>query len=95
MSDSVLHRYRERILELAAHRGTSNVHVFGSAARGEIGAESDFDFLVEMEPGRSLLDQIGLIQDLEDLLGRKVDLVEPEGVHWYIRERVLQEAVAL
>ena len=53
------------------------------------------DLLVELDSGRSLLDQIALAQDLETLLGRRVDVVEPEGLHWFIRERVLQEAVPL
>jgi predicted nucleotidyltransferase len=86
---------RDEILRVAATHGARNVRVFGSAARGDAGPSSDVDFLVEFEEGRSLLDVVGLGQDLEKLLGRPVDVVEPEGVHWYIRERVLQEAVPL
>jgi uncharacterized protein len=71
------------------------VRVFGSAARGEAEPDSDIDFLVDFEPGRSLLDLSRLWQDLEELLGRQVDVVEPGGLHWYIRDRVLQEAVPL
>jgi len=69
--------------------------VFGSVARGEARPDSDVDFLVEMEDGRSLFDFCHLINDLEDLLGRQADLVEPVGLHWYIRDQVLQEAVPL
>ena len=53
------------------------------------------DFLIEFEEGRSVLDLAGLWQDLEELLGCKVDVAEPEGLHWYIRDRVLKEAVPL
>lgn len=83
------------MLRVAAAHGARNVRIFGSAARGDAGPESDVDFLVEMAEGRSLLDLVGLWQDLEELLGRKVDVVEPEGLHWYIRDRILREAVPL
>ncbi len=86
---------REEILRAAAKHGAYNVRVFGSVARGEAGPDSDVDFLVDMEPHRSLLDQGALWQDLVDLLQREVDIVEPDGLHWYIRDRVLQEAVPL
>jgi predicted nucleotidyltransferase len=91
----LLHARREEILRTAARHGASNVRVFGSVARGEAGPGSDIDFLVELAPDRSLLEQVALLQDLEDLLGRRVDVVEPEGLHWYIRDRVLKEAVPL
>jgi predicted nucleotidyltransferase len=86
---------RAEILEIAERHGAHNVRVFGSAARGDASPSSDIDFLVEMDSDRSLLDQVGLIQDLEDLLARPVDVVEPGGVHWYIRDRVLQESIPL
>ena len=91
--DEIVKGKREEILRAAAKRGVYNVRVFGSGARGEAGPESDVDFLVQMEAGRSLLDLAGLIGDLEDLLERKIDLVDDGGLHWYIRDRVLQEAV--
>jgi predicted nucleotidyltransferase len=86
---------RDEILAIAAKHGAYNVRVFGSVARGEDTADSDVDLLVDMESRRSLMDMGMLLADLEDLLGRKVDLVEPEGLHWYIRDRVLREAVAI
>lgn len=86
---------REDILRVAAQHGAQKVRVFGSAARGDAGPDSDLDFLVEFEEGRSLLDVTALWQDLEELLGRKVDIVEPEGLHWYIRDTVLREALPL
>jgi hypothetical protein len=91
----LLQAQRADILRIAALHGARNVRVFGSAARGDEGPGSDVDFLVELEEGRSLLDLAGLWQDLEELLARKVDVVEPEGLHWYIRDRVLKEAVPL
>jgi len=86
---------REEILRIAAKRGARNVRIFGSAARGEADAESDLDVLVDMEPGRSLLDMGGLLMDLQELLGRDVDVVTEPSLHWYIRDRILREAVPL
>jgi uncharacterized protein len=86
---------REAILEVAAKHGARNVRVFGSVARGEADDQSDIDFLVDMEPGRSLLDLGGLLVDLQDLLGQNVDVVTERGLKPRIRERVLHEAVAL
>lgn len=86
---------RREILRLAEKHGAHDVRVFGSVARGDDTGKSDIDLLVEMEPGRSLLDHIGLIQDLEDLLGRKVDVASEKTLHPMIRERVLDEAIAL
>lgn len=90
-----IRRRRNEILRLAGRHGATNVRIFGSAARGEAGAASDVDFLVDLQPGRSLFDLGGLLMDLEDLLGRKVDVVTEKGLHWYIRERVLREALPL
>jgi uncharacterized protein len=86
---------REAILQVAAKHGARNVRVFGSVARGEADEQSDIDFLVDMEPGRSLLDLGGLLMDLQDLLGQNVDVLTERGLKPRIRERVLHEAVAL
>jgi hypothetical protein len=86
---------RGEILRIAAKRGARNVRIFGSAARGEADAESDVDVLVDMEPGRSLLDMGGLLMDLQELLGRRVDVVSERGLRERIRERVLREAIPL
>jgi predicted nucleotidyltransferase len=88
--NELLKSKRQEILALAARHGARNVRVFGSAARGEAGPESDLDILVEMEPGTSLMDHIALMQDLEDLLGRKVDVVSDKALHWYIGTGCLQ-----
>jgi predicted nucleotidyltransferase len=86
---------REDILRLAAKNGAANVRLFGSVLKGEAGPDSDVDFLVDLAPDRSLLDHIALIQDLEDLLGLKVDVATAKGLHWFLRDRVLQEAQRL
>ena len=86
---------RKEILRLAAKHGVTSIRVFGSVARGEARPESDSDFLVEVGPNRSPWFPAGLINDLEDLLGVKVDVTTQGSLHWYIRERVLSEAQPL
>lgn len=93
--DELLKEKRDEILRIAAERGARNVRVFGSVARGEADEQSDVDFLVDMEPGRNLLDMGGLLMDLRELLGRDVDVLTEGGLVPRIRERVLREAVAL
>ena len=86
---------RSAILRLAATHGARDVRVFGSLARGDAGPKSDLDLLVRMEDGRSLLDLIGLWQDLHDLLGRKVDVISEGGLNPHLRDRILAEAIPL
>lgn len=93
MSD--IQRYRQKILQLAEAHGARHVRVFGSVVRGEASATSDLDLLVQFDPDRSLLDHIALKQDLEDLLGCRVDVVEDEALHRSLRNRILAEAVDL
>ena len=98
MTQKIMNRLREKredIMRIAESNGARNLKVFGSVARGEEGPESDIDFMVEMEPGRNLLDMGRLLMDLQDFLGCKVDIVEPEGLHWYVRKKVLGEAIPL
>ncbi len=94
-SVTTLRSRRAEILEIARKHGARNVRIFGSVARGDAGPESDVDILVELEPGRGLLDHAALMLDLSDLLGCKVDVVSDRALHWYIRDRVLAEAVPL
>jgi uncharacterized protein len=82
-------------LRLATQYGAANVRIFGSVARKEADQDSDIDFLVDMEPGRSLLDLGGLLMELNDLLDRSVDVVTERGLKERLRERVLHEAVPL
>ncbi|MGD0238662.1 MAG: nucleotidyltransferase family protein [Syntrophorhabdales bacterium] len=88
----LLKENRAAILETAKRHGARNVRIFGSVARGDYDDGSDLDFLVEMEPGTSLLDHASLLLDLESLLGRKVDVVSEKGIKARMRERVLREA---
>ncbi|NTV15360.1 MAG: nucleotidyltransferase family protein [Desulfobulbaceae bacterium] len=87
-----IHERREEIVAISQRHGAGSIRLFGSVAHGLESSDSDVDFLVELEPGRSLFDLGGLVSDLQDLLGRRVDVVTPKGLHWYIRERVLSEA---
>jgi len=91
----VLKIKRNDILRLASQHGAHHVRVFGSVARGEAGPASDVDLLVQMDSGRSLLDLIGLTQELESILQRKVDVLTDEGLSPYLKERIQAEAVLL
>ena len=93
--DERLRTQRDRILTIAERYGAYKVRVFGSVARGESQPTSDVDFLVEMQPGHSLLDRIALKQDLEDLLGCRVDVATLRTLHDCIKDRVLQDAKPL
>ena len=86
---------RDDVLRIAASHGARNLRVFGSVARGDSDEDSDLDLLVDMEAGRSLLDMGGLLMELQDMLGCKVDVVSEKGLSPRIRERVLNEAVPL
>jgi predicted nucleotidyltransferase len=83
---------RDEIVRRAARRGARNRRVFGSVARGEANQNSDLDLLVDWEPGRSLLDHSGLVQDVQELLGIKVHVGTEKSLHWYVRDRILREA---
>lgn len=91
----LLRANREDILRIAAKYGASDVRIFGSVARGEADAESDIDLLVDIEPGRTLFDLSELLMDLQDLLGREVDILTEKGLHDRIRERILRDVVPL
>jgi predicted nucleotidyltransferase len=92
---SLVQQYRAEILALAVRHGARNVRVFGSLARGEGREDSDLDLLVTLAEDRSLLDLVGLKQDVEDLIHRPVDVVTEQALSPYLRERVLSEAVPL
>lgn len=90
-----IQRRRAEIIAVASRHGASNIRIFGSVARGDNTVNSDVDLLVRFEPGRSLFDHGGLIDDLESLLGTKVDVVSEGGMRERFREIVAKEAVAL
>jgi len=93
--DALRSERRAEILRLAEGRGARNARVFGSVARGEATEGSDLDLLVSWEPGCSLLDHAGLVQDLQELLGVKVHVGTEKSLHWYVRDRILCEATPL
>lgn len=91
----LLESKREEILRIARAHGARNVRVFGSVARGEAAETSDIDFLVDFEPGTSLLQHGAMIAELEELLGRKVDVAPEKMLKERVRDRILREAVSL
>jgi predicted nucleotidyltransferase len=92
---SLLKEKREEILQIAGRYGARNVRVFGSVARGDAGPKSDIDFLVQFEPGVTLLDHAAFVRELEALLGRKVEVVSERGLRPRIRDEVLREAAPI
>jgi predicted nucleotidyltransferase len=91
-----LQEKREQVLEIAAKHGAFNVRVFGSVVRGEDNPESDIDFLIDYDPEKvTPWFPGGLLMDLQDLLGRKVDVLTERGISPLIREQVLAEAKPL
>ena len=89
----LIHEKRDEILRIAAKHGVSNIRLFGSVARGEEGPESDVDFLVEAGAATTPWFPAGLVVDLEDVLGRSVEVVTNRGLNSDLREHVLAEAV--
>ena len=92
IANKLLQSKRQAILEAAHKRGARDVRVFGSYARGDEKPDSDGDFLVNMEPGRSLMDLGGLLSDLEELLGRRIDIATEKGLRTYLKDSILKEA---
>ena len=95
MSIDELRARRHEILSMAARHGASDIRVFGSVLHGNDRPDSDIDLLAEFEPGRSLLDVIGLEQELGELLGRRVEVLTVGGLSRYLEERILAEAATL
>ena len=93
--EELLKQKREEILRLVSKHGAGNVRIFGSTARGEAGLDSDVDFLVQVIGPTTPWFPVGLILDLEELLGCKVDVLTEDSVHWLLRRRILKEAVSL
>ncbi len=93
--DDVLRPKREEILRIARKHGVARIQVFGSFARGEANESSDLDLLIEVEGPTPPWFPGGLVADLQSLLGRRVDVVEPDALQEDTRVRILQEAVPL
>jgi predicted nucleotidyltransferase/DNA-binding XRE family transcriptional regulator len=90
-----LRRSRRGLLDSARAHGVRRVRVFGSIARDEAGPASDVDLLVELAPGRTLLDLLGFRRDATEALGIPVDVATPDMLKEHIRAQVLAEAVPL
>jgi hypothetical protein len=90
-----LEEKRDEILNIAAKHGAYNVRVFGSVARGDDRPDSDVDLLVDVGTTTSSWFPAGLILDLEQILGRPVEIVTEKGLNPHLREHVLREAVPL
>lgn len=86
---------RSEIIRIAARHGARNVTLFGSVARDRADETSDVDFLVELDADRSLLDRIALKHELEDLLGRPVDVINRNSLDPQVRDRILSDRVEL
>lgn len=86
---------RDEIIAVGKRYGASEFRIFGSVARGEAGPDSDLDLIVKFEPDRSLFDHGGLLMDLRDLLGIKVDIIDEDGMRPRFRQHVLKEALPL
>ena len=91
----IVRQKKKDILEVARAHGIVNIRIFGSVVRGEDSPRSDIDLLVDLEEGRSLLDLGGASIKLQELLGRKVDIVTERALHWYLRDKILKEAQPL
>jgi len=92
---NALKQRRGEIIKIADRYGVHNIRIFGSVEKETEMPDSDVDFLVDLDKGRSLLDIGGMAIDLQQLLGRKVDIVTEKGLHWYIKEAILNEAKPL
>jgi uncharacterized protein len=92
--DEILKR-RDEIMAVARRYGASDIRLFGSIARGDANENSDIDFIVRFEPGRSLFDHGGLVMDLMDLLGVKVDVVSEGGIRGRWHDHLMREAMPL
>ena len=90
--EDILSIKREEILRIAGKHGARNVRVFGSVVRGEAKENSDIDFLVDVDPVHSPWFPAGLILDLEEALGRKIDVLTEDSIYWLLRRRILKEA---
>jgi predicted nucleotidyltransferase len=86
---------RDEIYSIASRHGARNIRIFGSSVHGEFRADSDIDFLVDLDSDRSLFDLGELLLELQELLGRKVDVVTEDSIYWLLKRRILKEAVPL
>lgn len=86
---------KKKIIPILRRQGVLEAAVFGSFARGEETKNSDMDILVKLKKNKTLLDLVGLQLELEDRLGRKVDVVEYGALHPLIKDSVLKEQIKI
>lgn len=91
----ILQAKRQDLLEVAKRHGVTSIRVFGSVARGDDSPESDVDLLVTTGPEVSSWFPAGLVLDLQELLGRRIDVVTENGLNPLLRDQVMAEAIAL
>ena len=91
----LLQQKRDAVLQIAARHGAYNIRIFGSVARGEAGLDSDIDLLIDRGPTTSPWFPAGLVLELEEELGRRIEVVTEQGLNRHLRERVLREAIPL
>ena len=92
---TALAEIREIVLPVLRRHGITRAGIFGSVARGDATTESDVDILIELDVQASLLDVVGIKLELEDVLGRRVDLVQYAAIKPALRDRILREEVPL
>ncbi len=95
ITSTELRKRREEIIAIATRYGASDIRIFGSVARGDATENSDLDLIVRFEPGRSLFDQGGLLMDLRELLGMKVDVISEGALSGRFGQIANEEAVPL
>lgn len=93
--NAILIKKREEIKKIAEKHGAKNVRVFGSVLRRESGPDSDIDLLVDVDEVHSSWFPAGFILDLEELLGKKVDVLTEDSIYWLLRRKILKEAKPL
>jgi predicted nucleotidyltransferase len=91
----LLQHKRDEIRRIATKHGAYNLRVFGSVARGEARPDSDIDLLIDKGPTTSSWFPAGLVLELEEILGRRVEIVTEKALSPYLRDRVLSEAIPL
>lgn len=91
-AQQLLKTHRKEIMQIATRHGATKIRIFGSVARGDTHPDSDIDFLVNLEPGRSLMDLARLLRELKTLLGRDGDVITEAGLRPRIRPQVLEDA---
>ena len=95
MNDNQIAGIKKNIAEVLKKNGVKRAALFGSVVRGEAAEGSDIDILVEFEGRKSLLDLAGLKMEIQDILGKKVDILTYGSLHPLLKDRILKEQVVI